>query len=149
MLEPSNIQLHFQPALLLPDFKANKNNLIQVFTNLLKNSVESMGRGGNIYIKSAFVLRDESGNGCQIVVTIRDDGPGIPDEIMRRLFEPGYSTKGPEHFGLGLSISRDIISRYNGTLTCSSGDRGTTFKITLPYSGEDFTWSTKCACAQA
>lgn|GEM_PF-3270237 len=141
VLEPSNITLHFQPALLLPDFTANRNNLVQVFTNLLKNSVEAMPDGGNITIRTAFVIGDEFGQGGKIVIHIRDDGPGISEDILKHLFEPGYSTKGPEHFGLGLSISQEILNRYDGSLTCTSSDQGTTFKISLPYSGEDFTWS--------
>ena len=74
--------------------------------------------------------------GGKIVITIRDDGPGLPDDVLARLFEPGLSSKGPEHFGLGLSISKEIISKYKGVLQCESHkDRGTSFRIILPVSG--------------
>ncbi len=137
VLEHANITLNFSPDPRLPRFSGKKNNLIQVFINLLKNSVEAMPAGGNIYITTAFVGDGNVKAGGRIVVIIRDDGPGMPEEVLGRLFEPGLSSKGPEHFGLGLSISKDIISRYNGSMHCESHkDEGTTFRITLPVSDQ-------------
>ncbi len=136
VLDPSNISLHLNLEASLPRFPCNKNSLIQVFINLLKNSVEAMPGGGNVFIETVFEQHAGKKLEGDIVITVRDDGPGIPDFIMERLFEPGNSSKGPENFGLGLSISKDIISRYKGSITCKSRKhKGTTFKITLPVSG--------------
>ena len=136
VLEHANITLNFSPDPRLPRFSGKKSNLIQVFINLLKNSVEAMPAGGNIYITTAFEQNSNGKAGGRIVVIIRDDGPGMPEEVLARLFEPGLSSKGPEHFGLGLSISKDIINRYNGSMHCENHkDKGTTFRITLPVSG--------------
>jgi len=137
VLEQANITLNFSPDPRLPRFSGKKSNLIQVFINLLKNSVEAMPAGGNIHITTTFVENGNGNAGDRIVVIVRDDGPGMPAEVLARLFEPGLSSKGPEHFGLGLSISKDIISRYNGSMHCESHkDKGTTFRITLPVSGQ-------------
>jgi signal transduction histidine kinase/HD-like signal output (HDOD) protein len=137
-LEPSNINLHQKLDPSLPLFPGNRNSLIQVFINLLKNSVEAMPQGGNVFIETVYerhMDEDEAGN---IVITIRDDGPGIEAHIMERLFEPGTSSKGPENFGLGLSISRDIINNYNGRITCKSRKgEGTILRISLPVSNYD------------
>ena len=133
VLEPSQIALHFTPDPQLPPFAGNRGNLVQVFTNLLKNSIEAMPAGGNIFIHNCHrPKRTKNGEG-HILVEIRDDGPGIPQSIMQRLFEPGNSSKGPENFGLGLSICHEIIRRYNGDLRCqTSAGKGTTFQIALP-----------------
>ncbi len=137
-LEPSNINLHQKLDPSLPLFPGNRNSLIQVFINLLKNSVEAMPQGGNVFIETVYerhMNEDAAGN---IVITIRDDGPGIPAHIMEQLFEPGTSSKGPENFGLGLSISRDIINNYNGRMTCKSRKgEGTILRISLPVSDFD------------
>jgi signal transduction histidine kinase len=136
VLEHANISLNFSPDPRLPKFSGKKSNLIQVFINLLKNSVEAMPAGGYIDISTSFEGHIDGRAGGRIVITIKDDGPGLPEDVRARLFEPGISSKGPEHFGLGLSISKDIISKYNGIMQCESHkDKGTTFRIILPVSG--------------
>ncbi len=137
-LEPSNINLHLALDPTLPLFPGNRNSLIQVFINLLKNSMEAMPKGGNVFVETVYErhINDEAAD--NIVITVRDDGPGIPEHIMERLFEQGTSTKGPENFGLGLSISRDIINRYSGRITCKSRKgEGTILRISLPVSNHD------------
>lgn len=137
-LEPSNINLHQKLDPSLPLFPGNRNSLIQVFINLLKNSVEAMPQGGNVFIETVYERQMDEDAAGNIVITIRDDGPGIPAHIMERLFEPGTSSKGPENFGLGLSISRDIINNYNGRITCKSRKgEGTILRISLPVSDYD------------
>jgi signal transduction histidine kinase/HD superfamily phosphohydrolase YqeK len=137
-LEPSNINLHQKLDPSLPLFPGNRNSLIQVFINLLKNSVEAMPQGGNVFIETVYERHMDEDVAGNIVITIRDDGPGIPAHIMERLFEPGTSSKGPENFGLGMSISRDIINNYNGRMTCKSRKgEGTILRISLPVSDFD------------
>jgi signal transduction histidine kinase len=68
-----------------------------------------------------------------VEITIRDEGPGIPDAIKSRLFEPFVTSKSGEHAGLGLSVAYNMINELKGTITCESGEKtGTTFKIVLP-----------------
>jgi len=137
VLEHAHITLNFDPDPHLPPCSGDKGHLSQVFINLLKNSAEAMPEGGRIHIATAYEP-DKTGAGGDIVITIRDDGPGITAENLARLFEPGWSSKGPEHSGLGLSISKDIIDSHKGTISCQSHkDKGTTFRITLPVSGRN------------
>jgi signal transduction histidine kinase/HD-like signal output (HDOD) protein len=135
VLDQAHISLNFEPDPHLPPYSGKKSHLSQVLINLLKNAVEAMPKGGRIDITTAHAPDKTGGGGGDIVITIRDDGPGIPEETLARLFEPGRSSKGPEHFGLGLSISKDIIASHNGTISCQSRkDKGTIFRITLPVS---------------
>ena len=135
VLEHAHITLNFEPDPHLPPCSGNKGHLSQVFINLLKNSAEAMPEGGRICMTTAYEPDKTGAGGGDIVITIRDDGPGITEKALARLFEPGWSSKGPEHSGLGLSISKDIIESHNGTISCESRkDKGTTFRITLPVS---------------
>jgi signal transduction histidine kinase len=136
VLEHARITLNFEPDPNLPPCSGNKGHLSQVLINLLKNSVEALPAGGNIFMTTEYEPDKTGAGGGDIVITVRDDGPGITEETLARLFEPGWSSKGPEHSGLGLSISKDIIDSHNGTISCESHkDKGTTFRITLPVSG--------------
>ena len=138
MLEPANISLHFAPDPQLPSFTGSRGNLVQVFTNILKNAIEAMPEGGNIFIQTAHRQRSAENGPGRILIEIRDDGPGIPESVMHHLFEPGNSSKGPENFGLGLSISREILQRYNGDIQCQTrANEGTTFRIVLPCSSDE------------
>ena len=68
-----------------------------------------------------------------VEVTMSDDGDGISDELMEKIFEPFVSTKGEQNAGLGLSIVKNILSSLDGTISCSNNDdRGVTFTIRLP-----------------
>ncbi len=138
VLEPAHITLDFEPDPHLPPCSGDKGHLSQVFINLLKNSAEAMPEGGRIYTTTAYEPDKAGAGGGDIVITIQDDGPGISADTLARLFEPGLSSKGPEHSGLGLSISKDIIDSHNGTISCQSQKgKGTTFRITLPVSGRN------------
>ena len=132
---PSNIEVHLDLEHELPTIMAEKDGLKQVFMNLIKNAVEAMPRGGNLYIKTRHIsshLEDRKYQGY-VQVTITDEGPGIPDEIRPRLFEPFVTSKSRGHSGLGLSVVYEIIKALNGTLTYKSEKgKGTSFKIELP-----------------
>jgi len=139
LLENSGIEIHLDLKDSCPKVNSNENSLKQVFINLIKNAAEAM-EGGNIYIKTRFIssyLEGVSAHKSEDVkgyveISIEDDGPGIPEEIVSRIFDPFVSSKGSSHSGLGLSISHNLITALNGTLTCESvkGER-TIFKIGL------------------
>jgi signal transduction histidine kinase len=78
-------------------------------------------------------LRIRRSDDAHIAVTIGDDGPGIPDEVRARIFEPFFSTKAKgEGCGLGLSICKDIVDAHRGTIAVESRPGDTTFLVRLP-----------------
>ncbi|MGE5237679.1 MAG: ATP-binding protein [Chloroflexota bacterium] len=109
----------------LPMVTADKNQLSQVFVNLILNAIDAMPEGGTLTVKS--FLR-----GGDVVVQFQDTGVGIPQEDLIKIFDPFYTTK-EKGTGLGLAVSYNIVKKMNGTLTVESQTgRGTIFTITLP-----------------
>lgn len=106
------------------------DHLRQILTNLLKNACEALEDGGTIHV----MTRDRvSLNGRQYTeLLVRDDGPGLPREVMEVLFSPVQSTKGEGHSGLGLSIVKRLVDEMDGIVLCSSGSAGTRFQVLLP-----------------
>ena len=120
-----------------PKLMSQRDSLKQILINLIKNASEAMTRGGNLYLKTRhrFATLEGSQRRGVVEVTVGDDGPGIPDEMKRSIFEPFVSSKGGRHSGLGLSIVLNLINSLNGTIECQSEvGKGTRFKIELPVS---------------
>ena len=129
MLKPKlagiTVERDYDPA--LPTITAHGGQLNQVWTNLIDNAIDALDGHGTIRIGA-----HGSGNG--IVVTIEDDGPGIPDGIVHRVFEPFFTTKGiGKGSGLGLDIARRIVTdTTGGQLAVESRPGRTVFRISLP-----------------
>jgi PAS domain S-box-containing protein len=122
----NNVQVSVSVDDNLPSISCEKNQLKQVFLNLLKNSIEAMPNGGKIQI---FVTDKEID---QISIRILDEGVGIPQERIHTLGEPFYTTK-EKGTGLGLMICYKIIESHGGKLTIQSEEQvGTVVEITLP-----------------
>lgn len=128
-----HIQIAYEP---LEDdvwFEGSRDEIKQVILNLLKNSFEAMPEGGHIRITTASEERD----GAPMArVDFEDTGPGIDDENPNNIFLPFYSTKSgvQSKMGLGLSVSYNIIERYNGRIFVENlPARGCRFTILLPY----------------
>ena len=102
----------------IPAIASNANSIKQILTNLLKNAVEAMPEGGEIQV----ITRDlVNYNGNQFIeLRIMDNGPGIPEAIMKNLFNPVQSTKSTEHSGLGLSIIKNLVNDLGGTIQGSN-----------------------------
>jgi signal transduction histidine kinase len=114
-----------------PPVLGDAGALNQVFLNILKNAAEALeGEGGAIHVAA-------SGEGSQVVVRIRDTGPGMDAAVQARLFEPFYSTKAAgEGTGLGLSMSRRIVEERGGRIEIASEPgEGTCVTIRLPAEG--------------
>lgn len=107
---------------------ASKNNLEQIFLNLLINAMDAMPDGGEITFG---VYRTQSN---KIVINIADTGIGIPEENIKRIFEPYFTTKRESRkLGMGLYLTKLLVNKIRGKISFSSvHGKGTTFKIVLP-----------------
>ena len=102
-----------------------KNQLKQVFMNIIKNAIEAMPSGGEVRISL-------ESNGCHVRISIEDTGGGLTEEQVSRLGEPFYTTKTNGN-GLGLMVSYKIIQNHEGTIAVNSQPgKGTAFNISLP-----------------
>ncbi|MCP3868045.1 MAG: HDOD domain-containing protein [Gammaproteobacteria bacterium] len=115
----------------LPLIITNRNGLKQILTNLIRNAVESLPKGGRLSIATCDRVNV---NGTQFVeLIIEDDGPGIPLEVMEGIFNPVSSAKGREHSGLGLTIVRNLVLSLDGSVSCRNKPKGgAEFVILLP-----------------
>ena len=122
-----NVQIDLNPD--VPPLPLQKDLLKQVLFNLAKNAVEAMHAGGHLKFVTRLVTEDGQ---RQVEIEVADTGPGLPDAVVSHLFDPVVSEKGGDHAGLGLSISRSLVERMNGQLSCTSTPQGTHFLIRLP-----------------
>ncbi|MFO8004150.1 HDOD domain-containing protein [Thioalkalivibrio sp.] len=106
------------------------DHLRQILTNLLKNACEALDDGGAIRVMTRDPVNLDGRQYTELLV--RDNGPGLPQEVMARLFSPVQSTKGEGHSGLGLSIVKRLVDEMDGIVLCSSGSTGTRFQVLLP-----------------
>jgi signal transduction histidine kinase len=121
-------------------------DLTRVLVNLVKNAAEAMRGGGRIRI-AVSERPGRAGNPPRLMVVVQDNGPGIPPNMLERVFERGYTTRtsktAPEdrwpaaHRGLGLAISRSIVEAAGGRLTAvrSGGGPGARLEMELPVHG--------------
>jgi signal transduction histidine kinase len=111
----------------LPQIPAHPAELNQVWTNLIDNAVQAMSGAGTLTIKT---YREDD----HVVVSVGDTGPGVPDELKKRVFEPFFTTKPVgEGTGLGLDISyRIVVKKHHGDIRVHTGPGGTTFEVCLP-----------------
>jgi two-component system nitrogen regulation sensor histidine kinase GlnL len=130
----------------LPPVYGNHDHLIQVFLNLVKNAAEAIGEGaadGEIVLSTAFrsgvrlqVPGSKTRVSLPLEVCVRDNGPGVPEDLMPHLFDPFVTTK-PSGSGLGLSLTSKIINDHGGIIECESQPRRTTFRVLMPVYSDD------------
>jgi iron only hydrogenase large subunit-like protein/nitrogen-specific signal transduction histidine kinase len=132
ILKPDNIKIFFKADIADPIARMDIDQMMQVLTNLEKNAVEAMPKGGDLRIR---VEGDES----EIVFVVSDTGTGISKENMDKIFTPFFTTKEiGKGTGLGLPLIYGIVKMHKGQIHVTSnadpkkGPTGTTFKITIP-----------------
>lgn len=133
-LETSGVEVTLRLADNLPVINGNADQLVQVFTNLLVNAEHALNEidgPRRLEITSAAL-----GNGRQVAVVFRDNGPGVPESVRSRIFEPLYTTKGPgSGTGLGLALSHRIVQAHGGSIELESAPPpGAAFTVRL-FSG--------------
>ncbi len=110
--------------------KADMRSIEQVFVNLISNAVQAMeDHGGSLNIRLSPAAAEISPPQCEIIIA--DSGPGIPEELASRIFEPFQTTKA-SGTGLGLAITKRIVSAHEGNIQVESVPGGTVFKVLLP-----------------
>ena len=113
----------------LPPLQCDAAQIEQVALALIINAIDAMPHGGNLWVSTRSLPGGE-----QIELQVRDDGVGIPPEILPRIFDPFTTTKEVgKGVGLGLAVSKGIVERHGGHIEVSSElGVGTTFRIILP-----------------
>jgi signal transduction histidine kinase len=124
----AEIEIEISPD--LPPLQGDRQQLSQVFLNILLNALDAVDPGGRIWISTALEEPD------LIAIKIADNGQGITEQVMPHIFDPFYTTKPlGKGTGLGLAVSQGIIARHGGEIDVASQEgEGTIFTITLPVS---------------
>jgi signal transduction histidine kinase/pSer/pThr/pTyr-binding forkhead associated (FHA) protein len=120
------LQLDLDPK--LPRILADPQGIHRCLLNLLTNAIDALDEeGGEVKIST-----EKHGEG-EVLITVEDNGSGIPEEICQRIFDVFFSTKGSQGTGLGLAVTKKIIEEHGGSIEVQSKeDQGTKFSIQLP-----------------
>ena len=136
--QKGKIEIRVEVPESLRPIQGDPHQLRQIFTNFVTNAFEAMNGAGTIEITAVAIDGEEESTaaeqtpGPMVMITITDTGPGIPPEVMDRIFSPFFTTK-PQGSGLGLAIVRKIVDAHDGRIDV--GQRpggGTVFRVTLP-----------------
>jgi signal transduction histidine kinase len=132
IIHPENVEIRVENKLSDPIARIDKDQMMQVLTNLEKNAVEAMPKGGVLKISL-------SGSDHEVELAISDTGIGIPEENMEKIFTPFFTTKEVgKGTGLGLPLIYGIVKMHRGQVQVTSnadpwkGETGTTFSIKIP-----------------
>jgi two-component system cell cycle sensor histidine kinase/response regulator CckA len=141
-LLPETIEIDLILGATLPLIEGDRSQLDQVFMNLCINARDAMPEGGRVTLETEQVLINGryteahpwAKQGRYVLVTVTDNGLGMPRDVLDKIFEPFFTTKGAQGgTGLGLAVSYGIVRRHGGMLDCySEPGVGTTFKVYLP-----------------
>jgi len=125
-----DVELHVEAAPEVPCVQGDPAALRQVILNLATNALQAVGRGGKVELR-AFPQEHS------VVFEVEDNGPGISEDLLERIWDPFFTTKGVgEGLGLGLSVSYNIVRRHRGEISVHSEvGEGTRFTVVLPATG--------------
>ncbi|SEU34094.1 hybrid sensor histidine kinase/response regulator [Stigmatella erecta] len=123
----NGVQVHLVNEVpVLPAVNGEPSDLRYVFLNLLLNARDAMPQGGTVCLRG-------SASRSRVVVTVEDEGTGIAEDHLDKLFLPFFTTKGSQGTGLGLSMAYGVVSRAGGTLTAGNRpEGGAVFTLTFP-----------------
>ena len=125
-----SINFHKETGPRVLEILGDQEQLTQVILNLALNAAQAMPEGGDVWLTTR---QDDDG----IVIQVRDQGTGIPEQNLDKIFDPFFTTK-DAGTGLGLSVVHQIVTQHGGTVTVTRNkDRGTTFRLFFPQSRGD------------
>ena len=125
MAEQRGVKIEIHPSPSLPTINFEPAAMERALLNLISNAIQASPEGGVVMVRTNM-------EGGEAVITISDDGPGIPHEIREEIFSTFFTTK-KEGTGLGLPIALKIVRAYGGSIMVTDNDeKGTTFKVSLP-----------------
>jgi signal transduction histidine kinase len=108
----------------------DSRGIYRCLLNLVLNAAEAMQRDGGAVRVTARIAETDS-----LVIEVADNGPGIPERNMKRIFDPFFSTKGSQGTGLGLAVCQKIIAEHQGQITVGQSiEGGALFRIVIPRS---------------
>ena len=133
---PDTVNLHLPKNDVI--ITCDSEKLEVVFVNLIMNAIQALGKNaGNVTI----TIDEKHDSGQFVLIQIMDDGPGIPNDLIEKIFDPLFTTR-QIGTGLGLPSCRNIIERHNGTINVTSDlEWGTTFSIILPKHHDEYVTS--------
>jgi PAS domain S-box-containing protein len=121
-----NIEIELDIAQNIPLIQCDQQQIQQVLLNLMLNAADAMKGKGRISLTTRYGKRQD-----RCMISVEDNGPGIPENLIDKIFEPFFSTKGTN--GLGLAVSWGIVERHRGTIEVDMADAGgAIFNIVLP-----------------
>ena len=131
-IKAKDAKLHLDLDPKLPKIQADPQGIHRCLLNLLTNAIDALDEEGG-EVKMSTQMHGES----EVLITVEDDGAGIPEKILQRIFDVFFSTKGSQGTGLGLAVTKKIIDEHGGKIGAqSTPDQGTTFTIQLPIGKE-------------
>ena len=131
---PPSVQISARISAQLSEVNGVADPLKQILVNLIKNAIEALTKGGGqIEVMNRGRIQREGRE--FLVLCVKDNGPGIPADVLANLFAPVKSAKAGENHGIGLSIVHLMVKKLNGLISCSSTKAGTVFEILLPACG--------------
>ncbi|MFC1611027.1 ATP-binding protein [Myxococcota bacterium] len=130
-LSLANVQTIKQYDERVPDLVTDRNQLVQVLVNLVKNAVDAMADGGRLTMRTVHLDN-------RVLISVQDTGCGMTPEQLEKVFVPFFTTKEPgKGTGLGLSVSYGIVKSFGGEMYVESvKGKGSTFTLSLPYALE-------------
>jgi two-component system NtrC family sensor kinase len=123
----NNIDIQTDLSPLLPIIASDQAQLQQVFLNLISNAIDAIGKDGLVEVNSRI-------SGDAVSVSVKDDGPGIPEDKQNRIFDPFFTTKeAGKGTGLGLWVSYSIVEKLGGKISLRSEvGKGAVFTVEIP-----------------
>jgi signal transduction histidine kinase len=117
----------------VPPLKIDVGAMAQVFLNLILNAIHAMPKGGKVKVTVDSGSSPQGKSG--VLVRVIDTGTGIPEDVLPKIFEFAFSTKGDSGSGLGLAVSKDIVEAHGGQISVKTeAGKGTEFTVWLPGS---------------